>query len=299
MVGKEKDLAEISSAHLSSGVREDCEELLRRFSSKPTVRFQDFIQVWHEMGFNHIFSGRPNFRELLEFVEELFAVAKAFMFSPYPYRTRIGGIYIMYGLYFKQPFNDKMVSIKLDLKEWKELVSFVELLVKDEHFDTFYIMRTLVEKHAFSYEASSIQYGFDRFTREKLATQTRTQQKFDPMKYGFSLFDETDFVDEWSKFETMYHKLRNESEILSASESHIPKNWPVEVLHSVASASMCVAPTVPRRMDTLSEDEDDNFLLNIGKRRSLLKNRSFAANKSSGSTGKIKKMRRGKGNVRR
>lgn len=57
MVGKEKSEKAKEKAEISlvAGVKEDCEELLRSFAAKLSVRFQDFVTVWQEMGFSNIY----------------------------------------------------------------------------------------------------------------------------------------------------------------------------------------------------------------------------------------------------
>ncbi|PSN41212.1 hypothetical protein C0J52_04179 [Blattella germanica] len=89
--------------YIAAGVRADCKVLIEKFIKKNSVRFQDFLQIWKEMHFPCIYSGRPSFAELYEFVEEVLLIAKEFFLPPNNLQTRICGLYLLYGLYYMQP----------------------------------------------------------------------------------------------------------------------------------------------------------------------------------------------------
>lgn len=48
------------------GVKEDFSKLLETFSTRKTVRYEDFAELWRSMKFSYLYAGRKNDRECRE-----------------------------------------------------------------------------------------------------------------------------------------------------------------------------------------------------------------------------------------
>ncbi|XP_061632188.1 snRNA-activating protein complex subunit 1b isoform X2 [Phyllopteryx taeniolatus] len=79
-------------------VRSDCEELLARFQQTDSVRFENFSRIWREMKFGQIFYGTAG-REKRAFSRLVLDVAFVYFLPPFSFQIRVGGLYLIYGLY--------------------------------------------------------------------------------------------------------------------------------------------------------------------------------------------------------
>ncbi len=73
------------------------------------LAFELFSSRWKAARFSLIFCGRQMFRDLHEFTEHLFFLAAARAVDPErDLAERVAALYILYGLYFKQPILPKV-----------------------------------------------------------------------------------------------------------------------------------------------------------------------------------------------
>ncbi|KAJ9578619.1 hypothetical protein L9F63_005109 [Diploptera punctata] len=93
----------MSYRYIAAGVKTDSKRLLEKFQKTGSVRFEEFAKIWQEMNFSCIYCGRESFAELYEFIEEVLKIAKEFFLPPNNLQTRLCGLYLLYGLYYKQP----------------------------------------------------------------------------------------------------------------------------------------------------------------------------------------------------
>ena len=75
-------------------------------------------------------------------------IAKQFVFPPYTFKARIGGLYLLYGLYYKIPIKDA-VKIRVTQEQWTHLMELHEQLKEGEHLDANFILTTLIHDEAF------------------------------------------------------------------------------------------------------------------------------------------------------
>ena len=97
------------------------------------------------MRFEHIFAGRQNMGEIPFFCRLLFKIAKRFIFQQSSSQLkRVGGLYLCYSLYQKQPLKFK---VRLTMDELKKLYSLVRQLqhAKNSLEPTFIFTKMLVE----------------------------------------------------------------------------------------------------------------------------------------------------------
>lgn len=84
---------------------------------------------------------------MLEFCEEVLQIAKLFMLPPNRFKTRIGGLYLLYGLYYKIPFDN--TKVRVTLSEWKEIMEFHSNIRDDNHTDANYILSKMIYDDVF------------------------------------------------------------------------------------------------------------------------------------------------------
>ncbi|XP_061632191.1 snRNA-activating protein complex subunit 1b isoform X5 [Phyllopteryx taeniolatus] len=90
-------------------VRSDCEELLARFQQTDSVRFENFSRIWREMKFGQIFYGTAG-REKRAFSRLVLDVAFVYFLPPFSFQIRVGGLYLIYGLYRCQTASPRVGS---------------------------------------------------------------------------------------------------------------------------------------------------------------------------------------------
>ncbi|XP_046350070.2 snRNA-activating protein complex subunit 1-like isoform X1 [Haliotis rufescens] len=135
------------------GVKEDFSKLLETFSTRKTVRYEDFAELWRSMKFSYLYAGRKNDRECREFYEEINHIALSFHLLPYDFQVRAGGLYILYGLYFTQPCVPK-IPIRVTHKAWKQIMDFQQSVHSQKHYDVEYVFQKLFMQHAFLFVAT-------------------------------------------------------------------------------------------------------------------------------------------------
>ena len=108
------------------GSQFDCEALLNNFVASDGGSFAEFASEYKRMHFSMIFAGREPGTELGEFTRELLHIAKSFLFSAKELKKKVGCIYLLYSLYYKQSVgakirftNSELVSLFASLQEMK------------------------------------------------------------------------------------------------------------------------------------------------------------------------------------
>ncbi|KAG8225057.1 hypothetical protein J437_LFUL000035 [Ladona fulva] len=181
------------NTYIAAGVQTDCETLLKKFLSKNSLRFNDFIEVWQSMSFSLIYSGRETFSELVEFTEEVLQIAKSFMFLPNTFQMRAGGVYLAAGLYYKQPTSG-LVKIRLIEKDMDELKTFIHKLHQEGHYDVIYMFSKMFAENAFHFTLTPRTYGVE-FNIRKYLVHKPGDSNINALRDEESS-DEEDFVQE-------------------------------------------------------------------------------------------------------
>lgn len=142
-----------SSYKPAAGTKIDFEKLLAKFTEKGSVRFEEFSAIWRDMKMSLIFAGRQDDQECREFTEEMLRIAVDFWMPPYSFQTRIGALYLLYGLYSKQLFKLK-AKIRVTLSQWREALMFLGEIQQQQHLDVEYIFQKLRDIKAFHFVAA-------------------------------------------------------------------------------------------------------------------------------------------------
>lgn len=145
---------------------EDVEDLLGRFQQMDSVRYDDFSAIWRDMGFSDVFLGIPNPNEQKRFCRVALALAVKYFFPPYSYQIRVGGLYLMFGFYHTQLATPPL-HIRLALKDWSYLQSFLRDSAEAGHHDVLYIYKKLAATKAIHYTAMPQFLSFQKQHRPK------------------------------------------------------------------------------------------------------------------------------------
>lgn len=159
-------------AIILNGFKEDCEKLISRFEQASDIRFETFCEIWQNMKFSLVFTGRQTILELLEFCEGALHIAKQFLLQPPRFKEKIGGLYLLYGVYYKMPIDQFKIRIKLE--DWKHIMELHAEIKEGEHLDANYILCKLVADNAFHYCIFDREFGLERHFR------VRERQCFNP-----------------------------------------------------------------------------------------------------------------------
>ncbi|XP_075231642.1 proximal sequence element A Pbp45 [Lycorma delicatula] len=255
----------------SSGVKTDCERLLKHFASTGSLLYKDFVKEWQKMKFALIFRGRPSIYELIEFTEELFLIAKSYLFPPHSKSERIGGLYLLYGLYYRQPThskNDLFIKIRIEYDEWLELTAFVDKLKESGYLDACYIFYKMVIDKVFHFVCFSEQFGIERNRRKKNIDDIYLpkRSKEDSAVLLEDLFESSDFISSWNKKENEYNKLKKDliaRKLVDDALKVDERNFEEELKKNIEE----------------NNHISDVNVVNIGERRRAIKNRSRSETK--------------------
>ncbi|XP_069954271.1 uncharacterized protein [Cherax quadricarinatus] len=155
------------SWYIASGYLQDLTHLLQCFEEIQSWRYKDFAMCWQKKKFSLIYRGRQNFKELLEFSEEVALLTKRFLLPPHSLKLRIGALYTIYGLYYKHPFRH-FFKIRLIRSEYQELVDLVEKFrTSVDNPDPAYIFRKMEIEGAYHHVATSSEMGLDFYSSER------------------------------------------------------------------------------------------------------------------------------------
>ncbi|KAJ8917231.1 hypothetical protein NQ315_002248 [Exocentrus adspersus] len=150
---------------IAAAFKIDCEEFLDDFEKLKSLRYQDFARVWQMKNFTFVFSGQNYAVLLREMCENYFYIVKKFLMSPRNVFTQIGALYMLYGLYYKQPLKS-WVKIRLTLDEFKHITRLMEEIQRQGQYEPVYIFAKMRVDEAFLYTALQKPLGpEDRFVK--------------------------------------------------------------------------------------------------------------------------------------
>ncbi|TNN67130.1 snRNA-activating protein complex subunit 1 [Liparis tanakae] len=184
---------------------EDVEELLARFQQTESVRFEDFSAIWREMAFSDVFRGMPSVSEMKRFCRVALATAAKYFLPPYSYQIRVGGLYLLFGLYHAQLASPR-VKIRLALGDWAVVQKFIRDSADSGHQDVVYVFHKLVAAKAIHYAAMP---HFLSFNKQKKKKEPQ------PVCAGFLgrttavlEFSSADVLEEAANIQSQYEKLK-------------------------------------------------------------------------------------------
>ncbi|KAL4656337.1 snRNA-activating protein complex subunit 1 [Arapaima gigas] len=146
-------------------LKADCEELLGQFQRTDSVRYENFLPIWRKLDFPSIFYGKMVPNEMRILCRLALTTAYRYFLPPYTFQIRVGGLYLLYGLYHTQLASPKE-KIRIALKDWEEVMKFQQDAVNAQHYDVVYILRRLLSEKSFYFTAMPTQLNYQ--TKKKL-----------------------------------------------------------------------------------------------------------------------------------
>ncbi|KAM6952339.1 snRNA-activating protein complex subunit 1-like [Lycodopsis pacificus] len=231
---------------------EDVEELLARFQQTDSIRFEDFSSIWREMSFTDVFRGILSVGEMKRFCRVALATAVKFFMPPYSYQIRVGGLYLMFGLYHTQ-LASPHVKIRLALRDWAVVQKFLKDSADSGHQDVFYIFQKLVATKAIHYVAMP----------HFLSFQKQMKPKRENVCAGF--LGRTTAVQELSSADVLEEMANIQSQYEELKEATVGVSREVTMTHRDFSARLkdCMSEFIAWQQRTFSQDNkgknsDDN-----------------------------------------
>ncbi|KAG9274895.1 snRNA-activating protein complex subunit 1b [Astyanax mexicanus] len=152
--------------HYKASLQTDCEQILGSFQASNSVRFEEFSKIWKQTDFSSIFHGISQIGEKRIFTRLALTVASPYLFPPYTFQIRVGGLYLLYGLYNSQSVTPKE-KIRMALKDWSDLIKFQQDAVNAQHYDVVYILKKLLSDKALYFTAMPDPLSFNAKRKQK------------------------------------------------------------------------------------------------------------------------------------
>ncbi|XP_039993092.1 snRNA-activating protein complex subunit 1b [Xiphias gladius] len=184
-------------------VKLDCEELLSRFQRTESVRFEVFSKIWREMNFSHIFYGTVK-REKRAFGRLALDTACGFFLPPFSFQIRVGGLYLLYGLYQAQTASPSE-QIRLALKDWDDVKKFEKDAVDAQHLDVVYVLRRLMFLKAFHFTAMPTLLAYKK--KRKVERSALCEEFMERASRPQELIN-IELLEELSNVQEIYEKLK-------------------------------------------------------------------------------------------
>jgi len=163
---------------------------------------------------------------------------------------------------------DYLVKIRLNLKEWEDCTSLMDMVREERHFDALFIFNKLVADKAFHFCAMSRDYGLEKGIRKYMEHDGTSAEASFP-KSEVSILEESGLLNALDELNKKYF------EIKCALNSESEKNKPSDVLNY---ANPHIARDIKKLLATLGgtfesdeEVEGDGTKASIGSRRRKLK----------------------------
>ncbi|XP_034950303.1 snRNA-activating protein complex subunit 1 isoform X2 [Chelonus insularis] len=166
------------------------------------------------MRFSLIFIERSTKPELMEFCEEVLHSAKNFLLASRKLKEKIGGVYLLYGLYYRMPVGGP--KIRMTMNDWEIVLNLQSELIHHHEYQAVYILNQLIENNAFVYCTFEHERRLENYYSMKEFIKRDPQPKSDLI----SIFDDL------KKQSKNYVDLKNASEQMTGED--IPRLFKME-----------------------------------------------------------------------
>ncbi|XP_067619998.1 snRNA-activating protein complex subunit 1 [Eurosta solidaginis] len=162
---------------------DDCRHLVDRFVAEDNSSFESFCKQWKKLQFQHLFAGQTTYVETMQTTAAVIHYARrelcqragnetyksittdlnttAQHFTDEEIRRRIGCLFLLYAIYFKQP-TEQFIKIETSLTTWRSINSFVNTLPMSLDMDSArYVFYRLLEANAFRFTALDYCVGLE------------------------------------------------------------------------------------------------------------------------------------------
>ncbi|XP_071538472.1 uncharacterized protein Pbp45 [Panulirus ornatus] len=275
------------SWYIASGYLQDLTSLLEAFEREEGWKFKNFSSCWQELKFSLIYRGRENFKELLEFSEEVALLTKRFLVPPHSLKWRVGALYTLYGLYYKHPFRH-FFKVRLVRDEYEQLLKLVGQFRTDvDNSDPAYIFRKMEIEGAFHYVATSNEMCLDFYSVEREAVDIKyeSQRLVNASPISIVLSPDSRFIDDcllqqYQKTKALVMGDGNEPE---RAVSLVQPSFPLEIDHTLKELKEDILIQLGLKeppSKIVKQNEDQNELPPIGTRRAYIRAKALAVDTS-------------------
>lgn len=142
-------------------VYEDCLNLIDKFAESSNPTFEIFCQKWQYAMFQHIYAAQTTAIEVIQTTKAIFHLAKRIITAKDDddYR-RVGGIFLIYAVYFKQPTN-QYVKVLMSYETWQDILKFIDNLPDNVADEVSFIFWSLYKEDAFRFTALDYDVGLE------------------------------------------------------------------------------------------------------------------------------------------
>uniref|UniRef100_A0A1A9UDK9 snRNA-activating protein complex subunit 1 n=1 Tax=Glossina austeni TaxID=7395 RepID=A0A1A9UDK9_GLOAU len=229
---------------MEAAVFDDCYTLLENFVNNGNPHFESFCAQWKFMMFQHIYAVQSSTIEIIQTTNAVFHIARrticgrdsagrkmkaAVNSEERSLLRRIGGLYLMYSVYFKQP-TKRYVKVQISLRTWKEFTTFVESIPYVPNTDEVrYVFWKLYQSDAFRFTAVDYHLGLENLVEydhvddlENLDSDERPSR----LHLMYKLHELTEIQDtlpELTNMEDEYNELKRK---ISQSQHMLPQALP-------------------------------------------------------------------------
>lgn len=155
---------------------------------------------------------------------------------------------------------DYLVKIRLNLKEWKDATSLMDMVREEHHYDALFIFNKLVADKAFHFCAMPREYGLEKSIR-KYMERGGTSAEDPSHKSEVSILEESGMLNALDELNKKYF------EIKCALNSESEKNEPADVLNY---ANPRIAHDIRKLLATLGGTvKSDEELEGVGMQESI------------------------------
>nr|CAH7712787.1 unnamed protein product [Callosobruchus chinensis] len=152
---------------MNEAFKKDCEDLFDEYEKLNSFSFDEFANLWRTRNFSYIFAAQSCALLLREFCEDCFYTVKKYIVFPRSLNTQVAAIYMLYGIYYKQPLK-KWVSIRLTMEEFQKLLECIQEMNNIGQLDSVYIFKKMITDRAFLYVPVMRPLGpEDRFVKKQ------------------------------------------------------------------------------------------------------------------------------------
>lgn len=155
-------------------IYEDCLSLIEKFVESNQPTFKSFCQQWQKAMFQHIYAIQTTVIEVIQTTKTILHLAKRIVCAKDAFGKlefehndssqfvrRIGGMYLMYAVYFKQP-TKQYVKILTSYETWQDLLTFIESLpMTSMTAEVRYMFWRLYKEDAFRFTALDYDVGLE------------------------------------------------------------------------------------------------------------------------------------------
>ncbi|XP_015115866.1 snRNA-activating protein complex subunit 1 [Diachasma alloeum] len=237
---------------IAPGFKEDCVRILTEFEGNGDWSFQGFCEVWRRLKFTNVYWNRSTEAEMLEFCEEALAIAKEFISPAYNDTQRLGGIFLLYGLFFKSLV--KGPKIRLTRAEWENVVKLRDELFKDERFEAVYVLNNLIESHAFAFCFKEREKGLENYyiVRDAMTKDRAESSRSKPNEIISTLTEILSISDSY---------IQTKSKLIESSTGTVPKLYNGLVIERLLTAIETIQDSKGKKMKKRRASHDENFTM--------------------------------------